>query len=196
MSNAIFPTLPGLTWGVTKTPTWSTAIQRARSGVELRGAYYQRPIWKFGLSFEFLRKTVGYTEFEQLLAFFNARMGAFDSFLFQDPSDYIVTDQPFGVGDGVTRTFALVHTIYGWTEPIGFSSNEQVHIDGVLQSWPSQFGADGVNVTFTTPPGVGAVLTWSGTFYYRVRFEKDMLEFDQFMKDLWQLKKCELMGVI
>ena len=36
MGNAVFPTLPGLKWGVTKTPIWSTQVQKSISGRELR----------------------------------------------------------------------------------------------------------------------------------------------------------------
>jgi hypothetical protein len=32
--------------------------------------------------------------------------------------------------------------------------------------------------------------------FYRVRFDKDTMEFEQFMKDFWLLKKCDLRGVI
>ena len=31
-------------------------------------------------------------------------------------------------------------------------------------------------VTFSTPPAVGAVLTWTGSFYYLCRFSEDTLD--------------------
>jgi len=45
----IFPALPGLSWGVTKTPTFQTRIQRAVSGRELRALDYPYPLWQFAL---------------------------------------------------------------------------------------------------------------------------------------------------
>lgn len=197
MSDAIFPTLPGLAWSIQKTPTWRTAIQEAVSGKEVRMAFRGVPKWKFSLTYEFLRGGNGRTELQQMVAFFNMRKGAFDSFLFKDGSDNTAMAQQFAVGDGVTRSFPLLHSIGGWVEPVGYATGVAVSVNGVAQTSPAQFSAaDGVNAVFAVAPVPGAILTWSGTFYYRVRFSKDEMEFDQFMKDLWQLKKCELTGVI
>lgn len=200
MSNEIFPTLPGLAWSVVKTPTWNTRVQQAVSGKEVRTAYRLRPIWKFTLTYEFLRGANGYTEYQTLLAFFNKRMGSFDSFLLRDASDGTVTAQAMGIGDGVTKTFKVMHQIGGWLEPVGAITGDfQPFINGTAQSFPSQFTTPSLNadsVTFAIAPAAGASITWTGTFYYRVRFAKDELEFDQFMKDFWLLKKCELAGVI
>src|SRR5881392_838119 len=109
MSNAIFPTLPGLMWGVLKTPTWVTAIQTSVSGKEVRTAYRDRPIWKFALSYEFLRSVPAYGELQTLMAFFNSRKGSFDSFLFMDADDNTATAQSFGIGNGVKTSFPLMH---------------------------------------------------------------------------------------
>lgn len=188
--------MPGLTWNIVKSPMWKTAIQQAVSGKEVRTAYRSRPIWKFSLSYEFLRGGSGFTELQQMVSFFNLRRGSFDSFLLLDDSDSTATAQRFGTGDGVTKTFPLLHAINGWVEPIGFCATPTVFVAGGAQSSPAQFTTDGASVTFVTAPTAGQALTWSGTFYYRVRFDKDIMEYDQFMKNLWQLKKCELVGVI
>ncbi len=197
MSNAIFPTLPGLTWSIVKTPTWKTGMQQSVNGQELRRAYRPVPIWTFSLSYEFLRGGNGRSELQQLVAFYNLRKGAFDSFLFKDASDNAAVAQQFAVGDGVTKSFALLHSIGGWVEPVGFATGVSVSVNGVAMASPSQFSAnDGVNVVFVAAPVAGAILTWSGSFYYRVRFSRDEMEFEQFMRDLWAQKKCELTGVI
>lgn len=129
MGNAIFPTLPGLAWSVTKTPTWKTTIQRSVSGKETRASYQARPIWSFTLSYEVLRGYSGLTEYQQLVAFFNQRMGAFDSFLFQDGSDSSVSGQNFGTGDGATTQYQLRHSISGWVEPIGYAPSPTVYVN-------------------------------------------------------------------
>lgn len=193
MSNELFPTLPGLSWGVIKAPMWSTTIQRSASGKEVRTSFYDRPIWNIQLTYEFLRGGNGRAEFQTLLAFFNQRKGAFDSFLFNDPTDNTVLNQQFGIGDGANRSFVLLHSIGGWVEPIGYTSNPVVKVNGVTTS---AYVTDGVNVTFTNPPAAGAVITWSGNFQYRVRFAKDTQEFEEFMQDYWTAKKVELLGVI
>lgn len=196
MSNNIFPTMPGLTWNVIKTPQWKTGVQTSVSGKELRTAYRSRPIWRFSMGYEVLRGGNGFTELQQMIAFYNLRQGAFDSFLLLDDSDKTATTQQFGTGDGTTKTFPLLHAIQGWVEPIGYCASPQVYVAGVLKTLTTHYTTDGASVTFVTAPTSGQALTWTGTFYYRVRFEKDMLDFDQFLKDLWQLKKCELLGVI
>ena len=41
----------------------------------------------------------------------------------------------------------------------------------------------------------GAVLRWSGTYYWRVRFGDDTLDFEKFLTKLWKLGKVELMTI-
>ncbi len=78
----IFPTLPGLAWSVTKTPTFQTRIQRAASGRELRALDYPYPLWQFALVYDFLRDdpAAGYDELRTLLGFFMLCQGAFAHF--------------------------------------------------------------------------------------------------------------------
>jgi uncharacterized protein DUF2460 len=103
----IFPTLPGLAWSVTKTPTFQTRIQRAASGRELRALDYPYPLWQFALVYDFLRDnpTAGYDELRTLVGFFMLCRGAFGAFLFQDPSDCQITGQQIGIGNASTSVF-------------------------------------------------------------------------------------------
>ncbi len=195
MSNAIFPTFIGLGWSAPKTPQWNTRVQRAVSGKELRAAYQSRPIWKYGLTYEVLRGDAVNAEIQSLIGFFNARMGSYDSFLFRDPSDNSVTDQGIGVGDGTTTVFGLVRAYGGAVEPIGYADTSAFKVDGSTVT-ALTITDNHTTVTFTTAPAAGKLVTWTGTYYFRVRFDKDMAEFEQFMKDLWSLKKLELTGVI
>lgn len=193
MSNAIFPTVPGMTLSVTKTPMWSTAVQQSVSGKEIRRAKRARVIWKFNLKFEFLRADARFNELQQVMAFYNARQGQYDSFLLKDPTDNAEVGQVIASGDGVTKTFRLVHSIDTWVEPVGYAPAPTMYLNGVSTS---AFTTDGQSVTFTTAPANGVVITWSGTFYYRVRFAEDTIDFEQFMQNLWSLNSCNLLGVI
>lgn len=118
MSNAVFPTFAGLKWGSTRTPIHKTAVKETPSGREYRFSFMSSPRYLYKLSYEVLRETTGYSELQQLLGFFNARKGSFDSFLFTDPDDNAVTAQVFGVGDGATTAFQLVRTLGGAVEPV------------------------------------------------------------------------------
>jgi uncharacterized protein (TIGR02217 family) len=194
---AIFPTLPGLSWSVTKQPRFATRIQRAVSGRELRALDQPNPIWSWTLSYSVLRDGGGYDELRTLMGFFLDRQGAFASFLFVDPADNGVTAQVLGTGDGGTAAFQLVRTMGGFGEPITApNSVAKVYVNGVVQS-PSAYSVDADTgaVTFTTPPPAGEVVSADFTYYFRVRFADDTAEFENFMFQLWSLRQVKLQSV-
>lgn len=112
MSNAVFPTLAGLTWNVLKSPRWSSKVQQSVGGKEMRAAYWTTPLYTWQLTYELLRASA-LLELQALIGFFNARQGKFDSFLFSDPSDNSVTAMGFGVGDAVKTAFQLQRSLAG-----------------------------------------------------------------------------------
>ena len=128
MSNAIFPTLPGLQWDVKKTPQWSTKVQQSAGGKELRASYFSYPIYKYTLAYDVLRQVSAFQELQTLAGFFSARQGKYDSFLFQDPNDNAVPfasdtfpTHGFGAGDGSTTAFQLQRTAAGPRNADGLS---------------------------------------------------------------------------
>lgn len=194
MSQAVFPTLPGVKWGVLRQPVFNTTVKPSVSGREYRAANMTYPRYLYRLSYEFLRdKRSGVDELRTLVGFFSQRRGRFDSFLYTDPDDNAVTDESFGTGNGSTTAFQLFRSFGGFIEPI-FDVNGAATIKkaGVTQTLTTHYtiSATGV-VTFVTAPANGAALTWSGSYYWRVRFERDEAEFEKFLKDLWELKKVE-----
>jgi hypothetical protein len=102
MSNVIFQPPPGLAWSVTKRPKYSTLVQTPISARgQLRIARQQYPIWEYEMVWEYLKggEQTGITTssradnaYQQLLGFFMARQGGFDSFLYSDPNDNSVID--------------------------------------------------------------------------------------------------------
>jgi len=194
MSLPIFPDLPGISISVVKTPAWSTLVQKSVSGKEVRGALYSYPVWQFGLSYEVLRADA-LAELQTLVGFFNARQGAFAPFLFDDSTDNTVTDQVFGYGDGVQTKFQLARQITGLEniEPI-FAVNGVpiIKINGTTAGgWTETNGL----VEFVSPPASATTLTWTGKFYYRVRFKEDTADFENFLYRLWRLKRLDLVSV-
>lgn len=200
MSDAVFPTLPGLAWNVGRYPIFKTSIQEAISGRELRSAYQAYPMWSFSLSYEYLAGDAVRNELKTLLAFFLARRGSFDSFLFADPNFSSVTDYQFGMGDGSTTQFQLLREISGgshaFVEPVqNVNAITNVKKATVAQTNPTNYTINSTGlITFATAPAVAASLTWTGTYYDRCRFTMDSAEFNQFLKDLWELKKCQFKG--
>lgn len=254
MSNAIFPALPGLEWGITKTPTFSTKIQKAPTGREVRIAYMQAPMVKYGLSYEFLRDLMStqnptgvYAELKTLMGFYLARQGSFDSFLYSDPTDNTTAEQPIGYGDGTTTSFQLIRTFgsqfaevvenietvtsvtfngveqsvtsYGiaWNETadtyVAAGASSPVISYGCAwdESTDSYYGiqASQINpqvvvpvgvigetgiITFAAAPARGTAIKWSGTYYYRCRFDSDSYDFVQMMQDIWNLSSIAIYG--
>lgn len=49
--------------------------------------------------------------------------------------------------------------------------------------------------TMSPAPLLGALLTWTGSYYYRVRFSDDLSEFDNFLSNLWSNSKLGFVSV-
>ena len=205
---AIFPALPGLGWSVSKAPRFATRIQRAVNGRELRVLDQPNPIWTWTLTYTLLRDQwdtrgsggpgAGYDELRTLAGFFLQQQGAFQPFLFDDPSDDAITGQTIGTGDASASVFQLVRTMGGFAEPITApNALAAVYFNGVLQN-PSGYTVDPDTglVTFVTPPPSGQVITADFTYRFRVRFAADTAEFENFMYQLWQLKQIKLQSAL
>ena len=201
----LFPTLPGLAWSVTKSPTFQTRIQRAASGRELRALDYPYPLWQFTLVFDLLRDnpTAGYDELRTLMGFFMACQGAYATFLFRDPSDDRVAGQQIGIGNASTTVFQLQRAVGvtlpggGFQEPIVAPNvATAVYLDGITQG-PASYSIDSNTglITFETAPGSGLIITADFSYYFRCRFIDDSYAFENFMYQLWQLKKLTFISV-
>lgn len=197
MSNAVFPTLAGLSWNIGRAPKFNTFTHTAVSGRELRGTYQVYPLYNFTLVYEVLRAFTATPDFQTIVGFFLSRQGSFDNFLFTDWTDNSVTDMAFGVGDGSTTGFQLTRAFGAggstYAEPVqNINALTNIKIAG------SVTGAYTINstgfVTFSSPPAASAALTWTGTFYYRCRFVHDTADLNNFMNLLWELKTLELIG--
>jgi uncharacterized protein (TIGR02217 family) len=167
------------------------------SGREQRAAFWSYPIWKYSLVYEFLYADAVRAELQTLLGFFNARQGQFDSFLLNDPDDNAVTRQMFGTGDGATTQFQLLRAYGGFIEPVSFlNATPAVYVASTLKTPGTDYTASSTGlVTFTAPPAIGAPLTWTGSYYWRVRFAADSIEVSKFMATLWEAKRVDLMSV-
>ena len=192
MSNLVYPSLPGLAFPVVRVPTWKSNVMESASGREFRAGLMTYPRYKYQLKYEFLRDTASLTEMRTLLGFFNQVRGDFDTWLFTDPDDNSVTAQQFGTGNGATKTFQLVRTNGGFAEPVyDLNGNPSVYVAGVLKTLGTDYTISSGLVTFTAAPANGAVLTWTGSFYWRCRFTTPTSEFSKFMNTLWEAGKVE-----
>jgi len=195
VSNEVFPTLPGLEWGVMRTPNAPPVQKRSTpSRREFRARDAATVLYDYTLSYEFLRAAVAFSEWQTLTGFFERMGGSFDTFLFTDPDDNTVSAMQFGTGTGAQTQFQLVRTLGGAAGPVfDLNGTPQIFNNGVLQSTPANYSINSAGlVTFTAAPANGNPLTWTGSFYRRVRFARDQLEFRKFMQDFWDARKVEL----
>ena len=217
MSNLVFPVLAGIAFPVKKRPIFRTIVQETVSGKELRIALMSFPLWQFSLSFNVLRTAAALLEYQTLQGFFNKLLGSFDTFLYTDPTDNSVTNEPFGTGDGVTKSFQLIRSLGGFLEPIqNVNGTPSVLIAGVVQiqagvlnallgaepllsinsAASNKFAINSTGlVTFQNAPAIGATLTWTGSFYYRCRMLQDEADFVNLGDQIWELQKLEFQSV-
>ena len=133
-----FPTLPGQGWSVHKQPTFSTIVASHVSGREVRSALYQNPIWRFEATFDGLSSSssafpgLGAQSLQNLLGLYLQSQGQLGTFLYTDPTDNTVANQPIGSADGSTTAFAFARTLGGFQEPVGWvTSVSAVYLNGL-----------------------------------------------------------------
>ena len=125
MATPILPVLPGLGWNVHKKPTFSTRVEPHVSGRETRAGLYARALWEFELAYEGL-DSAGYypglvaQSLQTLMGLYLSCQGRLNPFVYYDPTDYQVSGQTFGVGDGAATSFQLVRSIGGYLDPVPY----------------------------------------------------------------------------
>jgi uncharacterized protein (TIGR02217 family) len=194
MTNFVWPVLPGLAFPVVRVPQWRNGRQEAVSGKESTVKYRRYPRIRWELQYELLRDDITVSEAKAIAGLFNACGGSYDTFLYTDPDYNTVTLESFGTGDGATTAFQLIATYQnsggpGAPERVqNLSGAPQIYKAGVLQTLTTHYtiGPTGL-VTFVTAPTGGQALTWSGSFYYRCRFEGDELVMTKIMSQWWEL---------
>lgn len=194
MSDAIFPTLRGWAYPMNCAPEFKTSVNTSDTGTESRVSKWSAPKWHYELVYEGLDDTAGASaELQTLQAFFLAREGQYDTFLFLDQTNNAVSGQPFGQGDGTTASFQLVRSLSGFVEPVyGIVAAPVITVNGVATT-AFTWTTTGM-ITFAAPPAKGALVVWSGSYYMRVRFETDSQEFQNFLAGEWGVQSLKLMS--
>jgi uncharacterized protein (TIGR02217 family) len=205
MSSYVYPTIAGLTFPIGRTPIFKTNRPQALSGKRSALAYRQYPLIHFELTYSILRDDETPSDIKALVGLYEAMMGGFDTFLFQDP-DFntfpVSNPQLFGIGDNQTTAFQLV-AYYQNTGGPGYGQIIQnltsvpviYSNGGTVSSANYTLGPSGI-ITFNSAPAAGALLTWSGAFMYRCEFDEDELKgLAKFMNQWWGMKKVAFTSV-
>ncbi len=198
--SATFALAPG--WGRKKTPRFNTIEQLTsaeQGSVYIPTMVY--PVWDFSFDIPYLsgRMDDPTSGIAQLIGLMFSCKGRAGTFLFTDPEDNSVTNFKFGTGDGSSKVFQL-------TRPI--DTNGEVDIVQNLNGTPSIFNngtllTSGYSidnkgvVTFGTAPASGHALTWTGSYYFRLRFMEDTLtDLKEFYANAWAVSKLDFKSVI
>lgn len=198
MTNLVFPSLPGLAWGVQRTAVWNSRVQKSVSGKRQAVQYMSYPLYRWTLSFNVLREFGAYDELSTLQGFFNSMAGQVDTFLFADPHDASVTvPQAIGTGNGTNKNFQLIRSYGGYIEPVQSPNTYIVYLDGVAQTAGTHYTINSTGVVvFVAAPGAGVVVSWTGTFRFRCAFTSDTMDFiNQDGVDIWKSNKITFESV-
>ncbi len=199
MTPPTFPQLPGQGWSVHKRPSFSTRVASHVSGREVRSALYAATLYEFELTFDGLAAGGGFGglgagSLQRLLGFVLACQGQLTPFLYVDPSDCFVTAQPVATGDGVATSFALVRTLGGVTEPVGWATGlANVTVNGAASSGWSLVAP--ATLSFATAPAAGAAVVVDVDYAFLCRFLDDSQDFENVMSGLWQVRSLKFRSV-
>jgi uncharacterized protein (TIGR02217 family) len=190
MSNAVFPSLPGQAWPRLRTVQFATEMQTSSSMRKWALSRSLYPLYDITLNFNFLRLADHVT----LRSFFEAHLGRGDTFLFDDRDDRLQNDsatpQVFGVGDGTKTRWSLVRAQGGRIMPIG-RHNTIIQVRRAAVATTAYTVDDYGVITFATAPADGAVLDWTGSFYWRCRFDSDKFDSKEFLRSIWDAKSLK-----
>lgn len=185
----VMPALRGQGFLSKKTPTWKTETKEALSGRESNRQLWSYPRWQFSMDHEFINNSASLPDLKKMFTFFNSKRGSYKQFLYLDPEDSTATDAPVAVGNGTATQFQLTRTLtYGgitFTEPVqGFFGTPVIKLNGTptVAFTMNEYGL----VTFTSAPGNGVVITWTGTFFFVCKFDEDELDISQFASKFWE----------
>lgn len=178
---------------MTKTPTHNTLRKKAQNGSEVRASLRAYPLYTIKLSFNYLFDASSKdSDLRTLMGFYNQVHGSFDNFLLLDKDDCTTYRQTFGVGDGSTTKFRLAKNYGGFMEPLyGIDKDTAILYTNGGQITGVTPYTDGY-VIYNTAPQLGAILSWSGTHYYRCIFDDDSIDFDRMFSKLWSTGDIKL----
>ena len=166
-----------ISYGSSGGPEFSTDVVITHSGHEQRNVNWSDARAVYNVSHGVKTQN----QLDSLIAFFRARQGMAYGFRFKDWSDYNITGQQIGIGDGVVTDFQLVKQYVSTPTTVTrdikkpVSGTVTVYIDDVEQSSGVSVDSTTGIVTFTTPPALGEIITTDFEFDVPVRFDTDRL---------------------
>lgn len=166
-------------------PAFKTAIAQMANGREKRNAEWSQSRFFATLPYQNIREG----SYQNILDMFEDRMGRWGCFLYRNPVQDVADDEEFATAEAGQTFFQLgvlqgrpgrerLRAIYALyvegSDGIADESEITIYVDGVEETGVT-IDHDRGTVEFDSPPGAGAVLSWSGAYSYWVRFDQDEL---------------------
>lgn len=180
MSLPIFPTLPGLTFTVVKTPEFDTLVMTSPNHYEVRIQQMINPIWSWTLIYDFLHdffwgSFTTVSELRTMMGFFSQVGGKAGSFLFTDPDDYNVgpalvsgtPNTPLAqlslVTDGIGNWYSPIQrTLNGvfYEDVTDLNGAIAVYLNGTLKTITTDYTVGGPGLALPTASYMGLYIAW------------------------------------
>ena len=209
------PTFPAVPYGlpIKMRPKMFTTISDLKSGREVRFPNQTiAAIWEFEILYEVLRDQTqnqepyipleSFTEYMQVVQHWLSMYGQYGMFIFDAPWDDSRENQTIGFGNGEDYYFTIVRT-WGFgsneiTEPIGNINQVFSVTIGGLPVDSSRYIINRNQITFIYPdtgnphpPDPGLRIAMSFSFYYLCRFQNDDQDFNEFFKNINEVKSLK-----
>ena len=168
--------------GASGGPGFRTTVTVLSSGFEQRNRDWSLARATYDISYG---ANASKPTFDEVIAFFYARVGRLHGFRFKDWADYELLAEPIGVGNGSDTQFQAIRTYAdaggSYVRPIqkivpgtSLISVDGIPIDasGIVASIDDNTGV----VTFDVPPPSGAIIRLTCEFDVPVRFETDDID--------------------
>jgi hypothetical protein len=126
------------------------------------------------------------------------------------------TSMPIGVGNGTTAAFQLQRTLVpsaslpaaasrsyfptigdGYEPVFVTNSTPAIYVDSTLKTAGTHYNISNGIVTFTSGniPTASQIISWTGSYYWNVRLEKDEYDFQRMVNGIWESKTINLITV-
>lgn len=177
-----------ISYGSNGGPEFSTDIIITQGGFEQRNSNWANARAKYNVAHGVKTET----QLAELIAFFRARKGRAHGFRFKDWTDYKVTGQVIGTGNGTQTQFQLIKNYTSSNtetrtilKPV--SGTVKIYVNAVLQTSGVTMNTATGMITFSAAPAAATTISADAEFDVPVRFDTDRLSasLDQYGSHSW-----------
>ena len=191
-----------ISYGSKGGPSFSTTVYSASSGFEQRNMNWEDARCQYDVSYGIKDKT----DMGVVLNFFYAMRGKAIGFRYKDWSDYKLTQELIGLGDGTTVAFQIIKTYAASTQEYVRTIRKvvtpvvgppailfEVYVNDVLQSSGYTVNYNTGIITFDVAPTTAATIKVTCEFDVPVRFDTDEMEITE---EAWELETWDSIPLI